>query len=81
MISRRLNLMCCFLPLSRNCVRERCARRGSASSATADTAAGFGPPRKQVLLVPDTGEEVTLMFCTVSTCILIDLDFRRLIAL
>lgn len=54
-----------FLHLSRDRVRERCAGRGTASFAASDTAVGLRSPRKQVLLVPDTGEEVTLMFLTV----------------
>lgn len=77
-----------FLHLCRDRVRERCAGRSTASFAASDSAVGLRAPRKQVLLVPDTGGEVTLMFFTVQTCILNDLcsglllcSCRRLIRL
>lgn len=50
-----------FFHLFRDCVRERNAGRSSPSFAVSDTAVGVRSPRNQVLLVPDTGEDVTLL--------------------
>lgn len=50
-----------FLSFTRDCVRERNKGRSASSFAVSDTAVGLRSPCKQVLLVPHTGEEVTLL--------------------